>query len=472
MNIKTMELIYNINRWWSSGRVDDAFLYKKARSEFGQIIDHLDDRRILSVIGPRRVGKSTLLYQTIDYLLKRESEPKRIFFFSGDEPGLLSNENNLNNLIMGYIKDVLSEKLEDIKAKIYIVIDEIHFIKDWQLYLKSYYDKKYNIKFIVSGSSSTHMFHHSRESLLGRIDDIFILPASFKQFADFCSVYKTDAQKIVPDIEVTFCSPYTNIKKYYDELKTNYFRIKEYEVPLNRILKEYLLVGGYPEYFESPDIFMWQKRLVEDIIARGLYRDIVMVYNVKNPEILEKLIYFIAANQGQPFSLSTLGQTVGVDTATVSAYLNYLAQAFLVGIQDNYSPNAGKIIRKNKKLFVIDNGIKNALLRISDINPSTEGHLVENCAVHNVKLYAESMRFNLFYWRDDQKEVDIVLDTKTQLIPFEIKYRTQITMSDLKGIKAFMAQYDLPCGIVITKDLLDFNEGLYFIPFWIISMWE
>lgn len=465
-----IELLYKINRWWLTGKVEEAFLFRKTRREYNAIRSQLENRRILSLIGPRRVGKSTLLFQTIDGLLKSNVQPKRILFFSGDEPGLFTEKNSIHDIIEPYIKNVLSEKLEDISSKVYIFIDEIHFLKGWQLYLKSYYDKRYNIKFIISGSSSTHLSHQSRESLLGRIEEVFILPLDFKQFYEFYSVYKDNSNLVDFGKYGVKASLYENVDEYYNVLKSDYYQLKEYEIPINRILKEYLLVGGYPEYFENDNILLWQKRLVEDIITRGLYRDIVNIYSIKNPEILEKLLYFIAANQGQAFAYSSLAQTMGVDAVTISSYLNYLSQAFLIGIQDNYSTNVGKVIRKNKKLFVIDNGIRNAMLKVDQLTPSVEGQLVENCAVHNVKLFAESNRYNVFYWRDEQKEVDIVLDMKTGILPLEVKYRNNIEESDMKGLQTFIIKYNSSSGIVITKDLLDLKNNIYYIPFWMMSL--
>ena len=78
--------LQKINRWWSTGKVDTPFLFKVVRDEFDEITARLQDRRILSLIGPRRVGKSTLIYQTINFLLEANVNPKNILLFSGDEP--------------------------------------------------------------------------------------------------------------------------------------------------------------------------------------------------------------------------------------------------------------------------------------------------------------------------------------------------------------------------------------------------
>ena len=136
-------------------------------------------------------------------------------------------------------------------------------------------------------------------------------------------------------------------------------------------------MGGYPEYFEIRDIAMWQRRLIDDIISRGIYKDILTIYNIKNPEILEKLLYYIADNNSQTFSYSGMTKNFGVDTVTIMNYIGYLKQAFLVNVLENYSTNMGKIIRSNKKLSILDNGIQNALLKKKTLSDDWIGHVME-----------------------------------------------------------------------------------------------
>ncbi len=468
--MEPLEMLYRINRWWRTGKVDKVLLYRNTRSEFQNIIELVNEKRILALIGPRQVGNSTLLNQTIDYLLKTGIASHRILLFGGDDPGLFSDPKTaVRDVIEEYLKEVVQEKIEAISEKVYIIIDEIHFLHNWQLDLKSYYDKKYNLKFIISGSSATHLFHHSKESLLGRMDEILIFPLDFQQFLNFYTVYKENQETSIPEFsrqehlleDTAAC---------YDFIEAKFRDLIEHENLIGKILKEYLLSGGYPEYFENTNLLIWQRRLVEDIVTKGLYRDIVSIYNIKSPEVLEKLMFFIAANQGQAFAYTSIAQTIGVDTVTVASYVNYLEQAFLIGVQENYSTNIGKVIRKNKKLYVIDNGIRNALLKVNRFEPAVEGQLIENCAVHYTRLFAEQNRYNLFYWRDGQKEVDIVLDKKSQVVPVEVKYRNQINWEDLKGLAAFMNKFKTTHGIVISKNILKKDENIYYVPFWLFSL--
>jgi predicted AAA+ superfamily ATPase len=249
---------------------------------------------------------------------------------------------------------------------------------------------------------------------------------------------------------------------YYQHLvEKNLARI---ELPLNRIIKDYLLNGGYPEYFTADGTPYWQKILAEDIISKGLYRDIVSFYRVNSPVILERMLYLIAANSGGEYAYAGLGEQLHIDTTTATTYVHYLSQAFLVTVLENYSPNANRINRKNKKIYVCDNGIRNAILRTPFLKPEEEGRLVEGACVRMARAYGEGNFFSLYYWRDKQRETDIVIDKKTGLLPIEVKYRNQIKEDDIRGLRVFMEKYRIDTGLVITKNTLRREEGICYIP--------
>lgn len=237
MRIK--ESLLENNSWWQNRHMDFKFLLDKVRKEFRNIQKNLDEKRILSIIGPRRVGKSTLIYQTIHYLLEeKQIEPKRILMFSGDDPSLFFHENDrLSDVLNVYFDEILEENIAKLSSKVYIFIDEIHFIKNWQNFLKTYFDRKYNIKFIVTGSSSLHLFKDSNESLLGRIENIYILPLNFHQFLNFHRTYVSQIHDLtIPKFD--FDDPETSFRN----LEIFYYS-KDLKLEILKVLKEYMLVG-------------------------------------------------------------------------------------------------------------------------------------------------------------------------------------------------------------------------------------
>lgn len=471
MDIKSSLIL--TNPWWNNEKINEQFLLGRKRNEFNDIIEKIDNKRILSIIGPRRVGKSTLIYQTINYLLEEKNvKAKRILLFSGDDPSLFFDENDkLSNVLDLYFNEILEENVSKLTEIVYIFIDEIHFIKNWQNYLKTYFDRKYNIKFIITGSSLIHLFKDANESLLGRIENIYVLPLTFNQFMNFYMTYiSKDVDIEIPKVDLN------NMDKSIKNLEDIYYN-QDLKVKIQRTLKKYILVGGYPEYFEVKDIEVWQKQLTEDIITRGIYKDILTIYNIKSPEILEKLLYYIAANNSQSFAYSGIASTFGIDTVTIMAYLGYLKQAFLINILENYSNNIAKVIRTNKKLSILDNGIQNSLLKQKNIDNDIVGHIVESMVDFDFRLLSERENYKQFYYRNsDKEEIDIIIDRNIDIIPIEVKYTNQIESSDLKVINRFIEEHKNKAinkakfGIVITKDILKKEGKIYFIPYWLLNI--
>jgi predicted AAA+ superfamily ATPase len=470
-----LDALSRVNTWWESSTIRRPLLKELRRDEFNTILESLESRHILSIIGPRRVGKSTLIFQLIDYLLAQKVNPLNILFFTGDNPALFTEGATVSNVIDIYINEVLHglpefpapPELED--KRVYIFIDEIHFIHDWQLHLKNLYDQNYNVKFIVSGSSSVHLFKESKESLLGRIDDIHVLPLDLNQFLRFYDALKGKGKTAAALGELPQATVFDDPARYFKSLEKSRIQLFNAEPKINKALGEYLLAGGYPEYFETTDLYRWQQNLLDAVVARGLYRDVVSMYGVKSPEILEKLLYLAASESGGEFSYSFIGQTLGIDKLTAQTYLRYLSEAFLVMICDNYSSKTAAVIRKNKKIHIGDSGVRNAYLNAMELSSEEQGFLVENACVRLARSYCEKNFARLYYWRDKNKEVDIVIKKRNGLIPVEVKYRNTIRDADLAGISAFMEKNKCSAGLVITKKLLEKRGKLYLIPLWMVK---
>lgn len=471
MNRKQSLMMSNL--WWQGEKINTQFLMEKKREEFDTIVNKLEQKRILSIIGPRRVGKSTLIYQTIHYLLEdKKIEPKRILFFSGDDPSLFFHEDDkLSDILELYFQEILEESMLNLSSKVYIFIDEIHFIKNWQNYLKICFDRKYNIKFIITGSSSLHLFKDATESLLGRIENIYVLPLTFNQFLNFHRTYISKKEDII--------LPKFNLDKPEDSFKDleKIYDNEQLKLNIRSILKKYILVGGYPEYFENQDIDLWQRSLAQDIITRGIYKDILTMYSIKSPEILEKLMYYIADNTAQTFSYTGMSGNFGIDTVTLISYIGYLKQAFLINVLENYSTNIGKTIRSNKKLSILDNGIQNSLLKRKEITDQEAGHIVESMVDFDIRLLCEKENYNQYYYRNsDKEEIDIILDRKIDIIPIEVKYTNQIDPLDSKTINKFIQKNKakkvnkVNYGIVVTKDTYKKDKDLYYIPYWLLNL--
>ena len=155
------------------------------RSIVSVILSDLKElNQMISITGPRRVGKTTAAKQVICHLLDNEKvKPENILYFSFDDPEVYGSS-DFQRIIFDKLIDHSKAKPGDKKIR-YFFLDEIQRLPKWELYLKKYYDLKFPVRFIVSGSASSPIFRRSQESLLGRIKDRHLLPFSFREFCLF-----------------------------------------------------------------------------------------------------------------------------------------------------------------------------------------------------------------------------------------------------------------------------------------------
>lgn len=118
--------------------------------------------------------------------------------------------------------------------------------------------------------------------------------------------------------------------------------------------------------------------------------------------------------------------------------------------------------KKNSGVGVIDKAVR-------ILNALESGPKSENSSVRTVRAFCEERLYNLNYWKDNNKEVDIIIDKKTDTLPIEVKYRNSISGKDMRGIKGFIEKFDSKNGVLITKDLLKVENNITFMPFWLIN---
>lgn len=107
-------------------------------------------------------------------------------------------------------------------------------------------------------------------------------------------------------------------------------------------------------------------------------------------------------------------------------------------------------------------------MRMDDLEPTDIGMLIENECLRHAKSYSDINNYTVYFWRDNGKEVDVVIDKRKDILPIEVKYRSEVKGNALKGLDKFCKDYDVTKRVVITKDLLDIKENTIFIPFWLI----
>ena len=467
--LNIIDLLYKTNDWWQTGKVNNVFLYKRIRSEFSLVIRNIENQKVIMFSGPRRVGKSALLYQTVDFLLKDDVPPSRILMLCGDDPALSIENLNIREIMDAYSVYILHENLNALTQPIYVLIDEVQLFKYWRIYLKYYHDAGFNIKFFVCGPAAIRQNGGELLPMDGLFEDIVVMPLSQQQFTDFYCLYKNTEfdlikyKSLLPDVSFL-----DDPAAYYAALYANRIYFNEFKAGKLQIVNEYLLSGGYPGFFAARSVLEWQKTLAEDSFDRMLLRDIVGANNVKGPFILRKLIYFIAESGGQELSYSGIGDLLDIDTVTVKNYVTYLSRNGYINVLENGIGGRGGVIRKNRKIFLSDSGLRNALLHKAALTQEDIPPLVKSSCVSTAADYGMKRGCNVCFWRDGNYEADVVIDYGRHLLPVNAPFRNQMDSKGLKRLYGFVKNNRAKAAVAVTQDILEKNDSLYLIPYWML----
>ena len=398
--------INSINSHWYTNTVDEEFTQLKKRKYFQlffPLVINFTIQRAVVLMGPRRVGKTVILFQTIQECLRKGIKPKNIAYFSMDEPLFYSL--SLADLLNKY-KKVTGEK--SIKNKV-IIFDEIQYLKKWDVQLKVLVDNYQKTKFVVSGSAAGALRRYSRESGAGRFTDFMLPPLTFYEYLSLLDL--TNDLLNLDSYDKRAISP-KNIKM------------------LNKEFINYLNYGGFPEAIMNKSIRSNPNKFIrQDIIEKVLLRDLPSLYGINDIQELNKLFNYLAYHTGNEISYEGLSQSSGVAKNTIKKYIEYLEAAFLIKKISRINEK-GKIFKRANyfKIYLTNPSMYSAiygLLQQSD-NDSL-GKLVET-AVCSQWMHNRSIFSYLHYARlpHSKGEVDIVYLDRN----FKVKYCLEIKWSD------------------------------------------
>src|SRR3989344_2297288 len=401
----TIRYMKEVNKWWAMPF--DILSYKE-RKIYKEIFSYMKYRQIVAITGLRRVGKTTIMLKVIKDYLESGFPKENIFYFSFDE----YSSARIQEVIDVYGK--LVEK--DLREESFLfVFDEVQKVNHWEEQIKVIYDIYPKIKILISGSESLFIRRKSRESLAGRIYEFKINPLSFREYLSFKN------------------RKYENMELQKEEI------IKEFE--------GFLLCNGFPEII-GEEMETVIKYIQESIIDRVIFRDLVEVFQVKDTALIKSIFSIIYNHPGQIIQIQELARDLGVTRQTLSEYLKYLEEAYLIKKLYNYSRNARKTQKKLKKYYTT---IINPLLIEPDFSRVFEQAIV-------IQLNAE------FFWRDSYKnEVDII---KTEpLTAIEVK-SGEVKEANLKSLRRFVELFKPEDAIVISCDSQKEISGIKIIPYY------
>lgn len=467
------------NPWWSGRPVPPSRVQVFKRRDFFKLRERLSDEKIVAITGARRVGKTTLMYQLIEDLLTKVG-PKRIFYLSMDDPYLNASEETLIKILDVYGNDVLSEPLNELREQVYFFFDEVQYLGNWAFIVKRWFDLRARIKFIISGSSSLQLTGKASDALVGRLASQVVLPVKFLEVLRFKTSVEFDERTIHPVNK--------ELRRVFKEALSRKRPEIFYSATVNAAkaltaekdrwlvaLKQYFLKGGYPELLTIDDLSICAERLRE-YLNLTLYKDVLRVGRVRDPEVLEALVAFLAKNSSQRVNRTRLARTLGVDRQTLNTYLFLLKSVYLISDADFYSESRAKRARREKKIYIDDVGIRNIMTGPLDESilqeQSERGSIAETVVFDHTKRLKYNLepgsKVELCYWRNGGYETDIILELSRVPVPIEVKYTNRVDDSDIRGIHSFLDEHPKsPLGLVVTNDLLERRGKIILIPCWL-----
>lgn len=488
MEEKDLQLLRELqkeNTWWQTQDVPPHLAREFKRSDYSTYKDLLDNNKINVIIGPRRVGKSTIIYQLIQHLIKEKNIPtNRILFLSLERTFFEITKNPITESIKIYEENILRESIDSLEKPIYLFIDEASRNTEWAATLKQFYDLRYKVKYFVSGSSSPALYQKSSESLVGRKNDILMLPLTFRDVLRFRhpktekaisatgAYLKSKLMRAIND---------NNPKELYDELARLYTEIgPNIEASLQVALNEYLLMGGYPEFYDVSASWDECSKIMREAYFEAIISyDILKVFGSRNPEKIKKLYIILALSTANVVSMSKIRRDIGeISRDALDDYFQQLQDTHLIAVSLQYKKNRRKIGNELKKAYVHDVGMRNAVLGvIEDDIKKTEilGSLAETVAqdhLRRLKFALEPSKKNeLFFWRDNSKrELDFIIELDNKVIPVESKFQQSIRSEDARVLQAAIKKFNSPFGILLTKKSVHLSDKIISIPLWLFLL--
>jgi len=382
--------VKSINPHWTNLHIDNDLRAMKKRKYFELFYPLVtaDVQRAVVLMGPRRVGKTVILWQTIQKLIDDKADPQSILFLSLDTPIL--HPYSLEELLDIY-KEILH--VDDLTGKT-VIFDEIQYLKSWDIQLKVLVDTYKNTKFIASGSAAGALKRKSQESGAGRFTDFMLPPLTFHEYLDLLEL--TESLIEVKEGVLGFGSEF----------------LPKDIVELNRQFLNYLHYGGFPEAIFNEAIQKDPQRFIRsDIIDKVLLRDLPSLYGILDTQELNRLFSTLAYQTGNEVSLDGLSKHSGVAKNTIKRYIEYLEAAFLIQTVKRVDDSCKTFKRRNFfKIYLTNPSMYSAIYNPpSEEEPEILGSLVETAIFSQWMHSSEDMK-KIYYarWKGGKGEVDMV----------------------------------------------------------------
>ncbi len=337
------------------------------RSLQNSITEKLFSGKIIIITGARQTGKSTLMKQ-----IQKQQDKKTLYLDCDDPQTRTALQNQTTPNLLRIIGD------NEI-----IFIDEAQRVENIDLTLKQIHDNTKNIQLIVSGSSAFELSNRINEPLTGRKWEYNLYTISFFEMQNHTS--------------------------WFDE---------------TRMLESRLIYGSYPDVINNPGN---EKEILNNLCSSYLYKDIFAFQEIRKPQLIDKLLQLLALQLASEVSYNELANTLKVNVRTIEKYIDLLEKAFVIFRLPSFSRNIRTELRKSRKFYFFDNGVRNSLIsNFNNVNIRNDtGQLWENYLVSErlKKLSYQNLYCNTYFWRTtQQQEIDYIEEHSGKLFAYEFKW--------------------------------------------------
>lgn len=394
-----------------------------------KIYKSISEMPITVLIGARQVGKTSLLesIKVKTTILKLDGQLPDINNLFADATELIS-----------FLKIKLNDDLNGL-----LVIDEFQMITNVSSTLKILVDKFKNLKILCSGSSSLDIIQKVEESLSGRIRMIYVYSLSFSENV----LFQKDEL-------------FEEYKKYNKNTSTAIISPE-----IKQILDEQLVFGGMPRacLTNQPETKM---QILDDIYKTYLLRDVKAYIHNKDSVGFNKLLRLLALQIGNFVNVNDISKTTGLSYNKCENFIYLLEQMFIIKLIEPYETNKRKAIKKMKKVFFLDLGMRNII--IQNFNPpdlrTDTGALFENFVFLEILKHLETYHTINFYRTRDGAEVDFIVNDMLKKISIEAKYKPLNKAVHFKALNNFNADENIALSYVVNLQLNTVQNNIHFIP--------
>ncbi|MBR3768277.1 MAG: ATP-binding protein [Clostridia bacterium] len=443
---QVIKVLRQYNPWWrnSAAAKEESKPQKRlAYYEALKMIKHKSIRRFAVLSGARRVGKTTIMYQMMDALIDEGVSSKNILYVSFDNP--IVKLVNVEKVLSIY------ESMYPIEGTKYIFLDEIQYTENWELWMKVIYDSRKDIRLVATGSASPIIEKGSTDSGTGRWS---VLKIPTMSFYEYCKLL---------ELEEPFISDGLKLTSLVHMSKVELLDLTDKFTPLLQHFNRYLMIGGFPELVLSDDDSYAQRMLREDVVDKVIKRDVLSLFNIRSPLLMEKLFLYLCMNSTEIFSITTAAKELENTTAaTLEGYIDALEMSNLIYLAKPMDVGSKGSLKGKPKIFVADAAIRNAVLMIDDVLADEKelGAMVETTVYKHIVSFYQGSTAQLGYFRkakDNQKEVDVVIELPREKILCEVKYRNNSHIAESDAIVELCkdAKSKITNAFLITKQLDD-----------------